>query len=174
MILARSFLAGGAALALAACVGPDGQMIPLGGYGSGGYPPPAGYGQGGYSPPSGNGYPQGASGGYPMQQPPQGSYPPPQHPQSSYPQASYPPSQHQYPAQQQQPQQVQRPQPPVTSDYLPHLRDEYRTAYDIGARDRSLGYLSDYKRAYTRFGHGFESYFQEGYNDGFNGNRIRH
>lgn len=144
---------------LSACVGPDGQMMPMGemmGGGQGGYPqqtPPSGYGQ-----PAG--YPQ--QGGYSGGQAPQG-----------YPGAAP------YPGAGQQgyyapPSQPQTQMPPPTSDYPPHLRDEYRTAYDIGARDRSYGYLSDYKRAYTKFGHGFEAYFQEGYNDGFQGAQMRH
>lgn len=164
----RSFFAGGAVLALSACVGPEGSMMPPGSYGGGapgGYPPPAGYPHQGY-PPATNGYPQQGVGGYPMQPPQQ---PQPGYPGAQYPQTGYPPQQG-YPVQ----QQPQRATPPATSDYLPHLRDEYRTAYDIGARDRSYGYLSDYKRAFTRFGRGFESYFQEGYNDGYNGARMKH
>lgn len=63
---------------------------------------------------------------------------------------------------------------PPTSDYLPHLSAEYRNGYDIGARDRSYGYPRDYLRAYQRFGRGYESYFQEGYFDGFDGRSMRH
>lgn len=123
------------------------------------------------------GYPQGggASGQYQgqgYQQGQTGAYVPPgyQQPQQQG-QYPYPPQQQgQYaPPQQQQPQQ-----PPAQSDYLPHLAQEYRSGYDIGAKDRQMGYPRDYRRAYERFGRGYESYFQEGYADGYDGNRIRH
>ena len=64
--------------------------------------------------------------------------------------------------------------PPTQSDYIPPLRDEYRAGYEIGAQDRSYGYPANYQRAYQRFGHGYESYFQEGYNDGYEARAIRH
>jgi len=64
--------------------------------------------------------------------------------------------------------------PPPSSDYLPHLRDEYRNGYDVGAKDRSYGYPRDHRRAYERFGRGYESYFQEGYADGYDGRGLRH
>ena len=66
------------------------------------------------------------------------------------------------------------PTPPPSSDYLPHLRDEYRNGYDVGAKDRSYGYPRDHSRAYDRFGRGYESYFQEGYADGYDGRGLRH
>lgn len=66
------------------------------------------------------------------------------------------------------------PRPPAQSDYLPHLSQEYRNGWDIGARDRQTGYPRDYRRAYERFGRGYESYFQEGYEDGYSGQPIRH
>ena len=92
----------------------------------------------------------GQSPGYQQPQyPQQGGYTPPQPPQQQY-------------------------QPPAQSDYLPHLAQEYRSGYDIGAKDRQMGYPRDYRRAYERFGHGYESYFQEGYADGYDGDRIRH
>ena len=64
--------------------------------------------------------------------------------------------------------------PPGHSDYLPHLCDEYRSGYDIGRTDASYGYPRDPRRAYLRYGHGYESYFQEGYGDGYDGRRMMH
>ncbi len=122
-----------------------------GGYNQGGYQQPQpGYGanSGAYVPP---GYQQAP------QQPSSGSYYPPQAPP---PQSPY--------------GQQQSPQPPARSDYLPHLSQEYRNGYDIGAKDRQAGYPRDHRRGYERFGRGYESYFQEGYADGYDGNRIRH
>ncbi len=63
---------------------------------------------------------------------------------------------------------------PAQSDYLPHLSQEYRNGWDIGSRDRQTGYPRDYRRAYERFGRGYESYFQEGYEDGYAGRSMRH
>lgn len=168
MKLARLSLLGSLALLVTSCVGPDGQMMPLGdlsslagGTGLGDYVQTPVYDQGGgyYPPAQAQAYPQDSA------PPParQGSYPPPASSSSSSPWGSSA-------SRQTQP----RTAPPPTSDYLPHLRDEYRSGYDIGAKDRSLGYLSDPKRAYTRFGRGAESYFNEGYADGFSGAPIRH
>jgi hypothetical protein len=169
MKLTRLSLAGCIALAVSSCVGPDGQMMPMGdlsslssGFGTGGYDPPPSYGydQGGYPPPQqANAYPQQAA-----------SAPSSSPWSSARPQVAPPPLQ----SSGRPVQQSTRPTPPPTSDYLPLQRDEYRSGYDIGAKDRSLGYLSDPKRAYTRFGRGAESYFNEGYSDGFNGTPIRH
>ena len=64
--------------------------------------------------------------------------------------------------------------PPAQSDYPPHLRDEYRSGHEIGVQDRSYGYPANYQRAYQRFGHGYESCFQEGYDDGYEGRSMRH
>jgi hypothetical protein len=118
-----------------------------------------GYGQpGGYTPP-----PAGYS--YPQQG---GGYTPPNYQQPQQPQ--------QYPGQgyYQPPQPTQPPRPPAQSDYLPHLSQEYRSGYEIGAKDRQYGYPKDYRRAYERFGRGYESYFQEGYTDGYDGRQIAH
>ena len=160
MKLARLSLVGCAVFTVSSCVGPDGQMLPMGDLGS----LASGLGQGSFSPPPTD-YQQG---GYDQNRQPQ-SYPqqqdsaPSRSPWSSSPQQRSSP-----------PPQQSRSTPPPTSDYLPHLRDEYRAGYDIGAKDHSLGYLSDPKRGYTRFGHGFETYFNEGYSDGFNGGQMRH
>lgn len=64
--------------------------------------------------------------------------------------------------------------PPGHSDYLPHLCDEYRSGYDIGRTDAYHHYPRDPRRAYLRYGHGYESYFQEGYGDGYDGRRMMH
>ncbi len=63
---------------------------------------------------------------------------------------------------------------PPNSGYLPHLRDEYRNGYGIGQQDRSYGYPADYRRGYSRYGHGYESYFQEGYADGYASRPMAH
>ena len=116
------------------------------------------------------GYPQ-QNGGYYGQQPVynNGGYVPPgyQQPQQQ-PQGGY------YPPQQQQPTSYPQPRPPAQSDYLPHLSQEYRSGYDIGTKDRQMGYPRDHRRAYERFGRGYESYFQEGYADGYDGRPIQH
>lgn len=65
------------------------------------------------------------------------------------------------------------PQQP-RQDYPPHLLDEYRNGHNVGVQDRSYGYPNDYARAYARFGRGYESYFQEGYADGYNGRPAAH
>lgn len=98
-----------------------------------------------------------------------GGYPPPgpARPPSSGPGGGYYPSD---PPRYQPP----TPRPPPSSDYLPHLRDEYRNGYDVGAKDRSYGYPREHSRAYDRFGRGYESYFQEGYADGYDGRGLRH
>ena len=98
--------------------------------------------------------------------PPGGGYVPPT-PGPSYPSTPAPgPGGGYYPP-------APTPTPP-SSDYLPHLRDEYRNGYDVGAKDRSYGYPRDHSRAYERFGRGYESYFQEGYADGYDGRGLRH
>jgi hypothetical protein len=100
---------------------------------------------------------------------PQQTQPYPSYPQPDY-GGGYPPqSPPSLPAPSYQP-----PRPPAQSDYLPHLSQEYRSGWDIGSRDRQTGYPRDYRRAYERFGRGYESYFQEGYEDGFAGRAMRH
>ena len=66
------------------------------------------------------------------------------------------------------------PSQPPHSDYQPQLTAEYRNGYDIGQRDASVGYPSDYQRAFERFGNGYQSYFQEGYSDGYDGREMQH
>jgi hypothetical protein len=79
----------------------------------------------------------------------------------------------QYPPQ--QPQQPQQQMPPgQRQDYPMHLAAEYRNGHEIGQRDASLGYPADYRRGFERFGGGYESYFQEGYNDGYTGRPLQH
>jgi hypothetical protein len=116
-------------------------------------------------------------GGYPVQNQP-GAYTPPGYQQQpQQPQQGYYPPQNQQPQQgyyPQQPQQPQQQRPPSQTDYLPHLSQEYRSGHDIGAKDRQYGYPRDYRRAYERFGRGYESYFQEGYADGYDGRPMAH
>ena len=87
----------------------------------------------------------------------------------------YPPSAGGYPPPTQPPAyEPPQPSPPPRGDYQPQLATEYRNGYDIGQRDASVGYPSDYHRAFERFGGGFESYFQEGYSDGYEGRGMQH
>ena len=64
------------------------------------------------------------------------------------------------------------PYPPVAEE-RPEYASEYRNGYDIGSQDRNYGYPQDARRAYDRFGRGFETYFREGYSDGFEGRPAR-
>ncbi len=105
--------------------------------------------------------------------PPGGGYVPPTPGPGLSPAPSPGPGGGYYPS---EPPRYEPPTPtvPPSSDYLPHLRDEYRNGYDVGAKDRSYGYPRDHSRAYDRFGRGYESYFQEGYADGYDGRGLRH
>jgi hypothetical protein len=60
------------------------------------------------------------------------------------------------------------------SDYQPHLASEYRHGWRAGAQDATYGASRDYRRAYACQGTGWESYFQEGYNDGYEGRPMAH
>jgi hypothetical protein len=60
------------------------------------------------------------------------------------------------------------------SDYQPHLASEYRNGWRAGAQDAAYGANRDYRRAYACQGTGWESYFQEGYNDGYEGRGLAH
>jgi len=60
------------------------------------------------------------------------------------------------------------------SDYQPHLASEYRNGWRAGAQDVAYGANRDYRRAYAYQGTGWESYFQEGYNDGYEGRPMAH
>jgi hypothetical protein len=60
------------------------------------------------------------------------------------------------------------------SDYQPHLATEYRNGWRAGAQDAACGANRDYRRAYACFGTGWESYFQEGYSDGYEGRPMAH
>lgn len=60
------------------------------------------------------------------------------------------------------------------SDYQPHLASEYRNGWRAGAQDAAYGVNRDYRRAYACHGTGWESYFQEGYNDGYEGRPMAH
>jgi len=70
------------------------------------------------------------------------------------------------------PRHPRLPRPAATTCRI--CANEYRNGYDVGAKDRSYGYPRDHRRAYERFGRGYESYFQEGYADGYDGRGLRH
>jgi hypothetical protein len=70
------------------------------------------------------------------------------------------------------PPRYRPPQP--GNDDADHLTKEYQNGYDIGQRDASVGYPRDYRRAFERFGGGYESTFQEGYMDGYDGRGMQH
>lgn len=53
------------------------------------------------------------------------------------------------------------------SDYQPHLARSYRAGHRYGAADRFCGRSRDYRSAFLCSGESWESYFQEGYNDGY-------
>ncbi len=52
-------------------------------------------------------------------------------------------------------------------DYQPHLLRSYRAGYRYGAADRYIGRPRDYRSAFLCSGESWESYFQEGYADGY-------
>lgn len=60
------------------------------------------------------------------------------------------------------------------SDYQPNLAAAYRAGYNYGHIDRDDGYPRQSHRAYLRWGGGYESYFQEGYADGYDNTGMRH
>jgi hypothetical protein len=66
------------------------------------------------------------------------------------------------------------PLPSPPDCYPPVHADEYRSGYDLGRTDARYGYPRDPRRAYTRYGRGYESFFQEGYLDGYDGRSMRH
>ncbi len=70
------------------------------------------------------------------------------------------------------------PAAPVTTSapgaYLPHLAHAYRMGYCAGRNDRACGYHRDYRRAFEVSGSGWESYFQEGYADGYECRPMNH
>lgn len=69
------------------------------------------------------------------------------------------------------------PAPVVASapgDYLPHLAHAYRMGYCAGRNDRACGLDRNYRRAFEASGSGWESYFQEGYADGYECRPMNH
>jgi len=62
----------------------------------------------------------------------------------------------------------------IQSDYLPHLAAEYRNGYFAGRRDAAWGIHRNSTAAFRVSGGRWESYFQEGYADGYDGRQIRH
>jgi len=69
------------------------------------------------------------------------------------------------------------PAPVVASapgDYLPHLAHAYRLGYCAGRNDRACGFERNYRRAFEASDSGWESYFQEGYADGYECRPMNH
>jgi len=67
--------------------------------------------------------------------------------------------------------------PVVTSApgaYQPHLAHAYRMGYCAGRNDRACGFDRNYRRAFEASGSGWESYFQEGYADGYECRPMNH
>lgn len=60
------------------------------------------------------------------------------------------------------------------SDYQPELAQSYRQGWLAGQRARHCGWRRDSHGAFLCSGAGWESYFQEGYADGFDGRGMRH
>lgn len=60
------------------------------------------------------------------------------------------------------------------SDYQPHLAREYRTGYWAGRQDSAYGFPRNSVRAFRASGGRWESYFQEGYADGYDGRPMNH
>jgi len=63
---------------------------------------------------------------------------------------------------------------PARSDYQPHLAQSYRQGWMAGQMARTHGWPRDYRSAFLATGCGWESYFQEGYADGYDGRCMRH
>ncbi len=60
------------------------------------------------------------------------------------------------------------------SDYQPELAQSYRQGWAAGQRARHCGWQRDSHGAFLCSGAAWESYFQEGYADGFDGHGMRH
>ncbi|MGV3658873.1 MAG: hypothetical protein ACO1TE_01775 [Prosthecobacter sp.] len=60
------------------------------------------------------------------------------------------------------------------SDYQPELAQSYRQGWAAGQRARHCGWQRDSHGAFLCSGCAWESYFQEGYADGFDGHGMRH
>ena len=67
-----------------------------------------------------------------------------------------------------------RDERPTRSDYQPELAEAYRLGYDCGRSDAAARLSRNSDRAYSRFGRGWQAYFQEGYADGYDGRGLRH
>ncbi len=63
---------------------------------------------------------------------------------------------------------------PARSDYQAHLAQTYRQGWMAGQMARSYGWPRDYRSAFLAARCGSESYFQEGYADGYDGRCMRH
>jgi hypothetical protein len=59
-------------------------------------------------------------------------------------------------------------------DYQPHLTHAYRMGYYAGRQDRAWGMDRNYRRAFELSGSQWESYFQEGYADGYECRPLNH
>ena len=60
------------------------------------------------------------------------------------------------------------------SDYPTHLQASYRCGYWAGVEARRNGWGRDYHGAFIATGSSWESYFQEGYADGYDCHGMRH
>jgi hypothetical protein len=60
------------------------------------------------------------------------------------------------------------------ADYQPHLLTVYRQGYWAGVHARRCGWARDSHGAWLASGLAWESYFQEGYADGYDGHGMRH
>lgn len=71
---------------------------------------------------------------------------------------------------------VRQPRQPRAngSDYQPELAQSYRQGWAAGQRARHCGWQRDSHGAFLCSGAAWESYFQEGYADGFDGRGRRH
>lgn len=58
--------------------------------------------------------------------------------------------------------------------YQPHLAHAYRMGYFAGRQDRAWGLDRNYRRAFELSGASWESYFQEGYADGYDCRPMNH
>ncbi len=63
---------------------------------------------------------------------------------------------------------------PEAGDYQPHLAADYRAGFHAGRQAALCGWRRNYHGAFLASGCRWESYFQEGYSDGYEGRPMRH
>lgn len=66
------------------------------------------------------------------------------------------------------------PVAPERTEYQPHLAADYRAGYWAGRRDAGMGFGRNSRGAFLASGCRWESYFQEGYADGYEGRPMNH